>query len=103
MKMFFVRSRCSRLLLSLPFAFVGPVERCGLENFGSPWCAIDVGFQTFREKKTDKTFDDAEWMLTETRVAPECRDTAEPTRLCCGTLTDEHTYWATKEYMRTGY
>jgi hypothetical protein len=36
MKGFFARSRYSRLLLSLLFVFIGPVERCDLENFGSP-------------------------------------------------------------------
>jgi hypothetical protein len=29
------------------FAFVGPVERCGLENFGSPWHAVAADFQNF--------------------------------------------------------
>jgi hypothetical protein len=57
----------------------------------------------FEKRKTDKTFDDARWMLTITRVAPEHRDTTGPTHLCHGTLANEYTYWATKEYARTGY
>jgi hypothetical protein len=61
-------------------------------NSGSPCRTVAVGVQTFQKKKTDKTFDDVKWMLTIIRVAPECRDTARPTRLCRGTLADEHTY-----------
>jgi hypothetical protein len=29
------------------FAFVGPVEHCGLGNFGSPWHAVAADFQKF--------------------------------------------------------
>jgi hypothetical protein len=57
----------------------------------------------FKKRITDKTFDDAKWMLTITRVVPKCRDTAGPAHLCHGTLADKHTHWATKEYMRMGY
>jgi hypothetical protein len=35
MKRFLARSKHNRLLLSFLFVFVGPTERCGLENFGS--------------------------------------------------------------------
>jgi hypothetical protein len=94
--MFFARSRYSHLLLFFLFVFVGPTERCSLENFGGPWRVVAARFQTFHEKKTDETFDDAKWMLTITRVAPDCRDTTEHARLCRGTLADEHTYWGDK-------
>jgi hypothetical protein len=83
--MFFAWSRYSHLLLSFLFAFEGPSEHYGLENFSSPWLAVAVGFQTFQKKKIDETFDDAKWMLIITRVAPECRCTAGPARLCHGT------------------
>jgi hypothetical protein len=46
----------------------------------------------FKEKKTYKNFDDAKWMLTVTRVAPECQGTSGAAHLCHGTLADEHTY-----------
>jgi hypothetical protein len=36
-------------------------------------------------KKTSKTFDDARWILTIIRVAPDCRDIAEHARLRRGT------------------
>jgi hypothetical protein len=36
-----------------------------------------------------------------THVAPKCWDAAGPARPCRGTLADGHTYWVTKEYMRT--
>jgi hypothetical protein len=55
-----------------------------------------VGVQTFQKKKTDEIFYDVKWMLTITRVAPECWDTAKPTRLCCDTLADEDTYGGDK-------
>jgi hypothetical protein len=49
-------------------------------------------FKLFKKRKSDEIFYDAKWMLTITWVAPECRDTAEPTYLCRGTLANEHTY-----------
>jgi hypothetical protein len=91
MEKVFARSRYSRLVLSFLFVFVGPTERCGLENFGSPWCVVAMAVQTFQKKKTNETFKDVKWMLTITQVASECRDRAEPARLCCGTLADGHT------------
>jgi hypothetical protein len=33
------------------------------------------GYKLFKKSKTDKTFNDVRWMLTITRVAPECWDT----------------------------
>jgi hypothetical protein len=45
-----------RLLLSFLFVFVGPVERCDLENFSNPWRAVVVGVQTFRKKKIEEKF-----------------------------------------------
>jgi hypothetical protein len=38
------------------------------------------------KKETDKNFDDVRWVLTRTHVAPECRDTARPTRPYRGTI-----------------
>jgi hypothetical protein len=72
--------------------FVGLAERCGLEKFGTPWCAVAADFQTFQKKKTAKTFDDAKWMLTTTQIAPKCQGTAGLAHLCQGTLVGEHTY-----------
>jgi hypothetical protein len=36
-------------------------------------------------RKTNKTFDDARWMLTIIRVTTECQDTTGLARLCRGT------------------
>jgi hypothetical protein len=80
------KSRYSRILFDYLFVFVGPIERYSLKNFGSPWRAVATDFQTFRKKETNKKFDDVRWVLTGTRVAPECRDTARPTRPCRGTI-----------------
>jgi hypothetical protein len=102
MKWFFARSKYNCLLLSFLFVFVSPAERYSLENFGSPWCAVAVGFQTFQEKKIDKKYDDAKWMLTITWVAHECRHKAEPVRLCHGTLADEHIYQGDKRVHESG-
>jgi hypothetical protein len=33
------------------FVFVGPVERCSLENFSSVWHAATACVQTFQKKK----------------------------------------------------
>jgi hypothetical protein len=37
---------CSPLFVS-----IGLVERCSLENFGSPWHAAAMDFQTFENKQ----------------------------------------------------
>jgi hypothetical protein len=47
--------------------------------------ALDAWFcgpPYFLKKETKKTFDDVRWVLTITRVAPECRDTVGPACLC---------------------
>jgi hypothetical protein len=75
-------------LLSFLFAFVHPAEHCGLENFGSPWHAVDASFHTFRENKIDETFDDVKWLLTITQIAP----IVGHAHLCHGTLANVHTY-----------
>jgi hypothetical protein len=102
MKRFFARYGYSLLLLSFLFVFASPAKHCGLENFGSPWCAVATSFQTFRQKETNKIFDIAKLMLIITRVAPECRDTARSARLCDGTLVDEHTYRDDKRVHENG-
>jgi hypothetical protein len=56
-----------------------------------------------QNNKTDGTFDDALWVLTMARVAPECQGTARPARLCRGTLLMSILTCATKEYVKQGY
>jgi hypothetical protein len=80
------KSRYSHILFDYLFVFVDPIERYSLENFGSPWRAVATDFQTFRKKETNKKFDDVRWVLTGTRVAPECWDTTRPTHPCRGTI-----------------
>jgi hypothetical protein len=58
-------------LFAFPFAFVGPVECNDIENFGSHWHTIAADFQTFLNNNTNENFDDVQWMLTITQVAPE--------------------------------
>jgi hypothetical protein len=40
----FAKSRYSHLLFAFVFVLVGPAERCGLGNFGSPWRAVAADF-----------------------------------------------------------
>jgi hypothetical protein len=47
----FAKSRYDRLFSPL-FVFVGLVECCILENFGSPWCVTTTDFQSFGKKQT---------------------------------------------------
>jgi hypothetical protein len=47
----FTKSRYDSLLFTFLFVFVGPTEHCGLENFGSPYCATAEDFQTFEKHK----------------------------------------------------
>jgi hypothetical protein len=56
MKRFLAWSRYSCLLLSFFFVFVGPTERCDLENIGSPWHAVVAGAQTFQKKENKRIF-----------------------------------------------
>jgi hypothetical protein len=79
----FTKSRHGRLLSTFLFVFVSPAEHCSLENFSVPWRAIAMDFQTF--EKTNETFDDVRWILTITRVAPECRHIGGHARLRRGT------------------
>jgi hypothetical protein len=51
-------------MLSFLFVFVGPAERCDLENYGSPWHEVVVGVETFQKMKTNETFGDVKWMLS---------------------------------------
>jgi hypothetical protein len=96
MKRFFAWSKYIHLLLTFLFVYVGPAECYGLENFGSSWHVVAAGVQMFQKKKTYKTFDNAKWMLSTIRVAPECRDTGGHAHLCHGTLAVEHTYTGDK-------
>jgi hypothetical protein len=74
-------SRYDCLLFTFLFAFVDPIERCSLENFGGPWRTIGADLHTF-EKETNKTFDDARWTLTIIQVALEYRDADGHAQLC---------------------
>jgi hypothetical protein len=76
MKRSFARSRHNHPELSFLFALVGLVKRCGLENFGSLWCIVAVGIQTFQKKrKTGASFCRCGMDANPLWVAPECRDT----------------------------
>jgi hypothetical protein len=81
----FTKSKYGHLLFAFLFVFVGLIECYGLVNFGSPWHVVARDFQTFFKNETDETFDDTRWVLTMTRVAPECRDTTGASHLCRGT------------------
>jgi hypothetical protein len=39
------------LLFTFLFVFVGPIERCSLENFGGCWRAIAADLHTFKKMK----------------------------------------------------
>jgi hypothetical protein len=43
-------SRFDRLLFAFLFVFVGPAERCRLENFGGAWRTIAVNLRTFKKQ-----------------------------------------------------
>jgi hypothetical protein len=49
----FAKSRYDHLLFTFLVVFVSPTERCSLENFGGPWCAIAADLQTFEKKEVE--------------------------------------------------
>jgi hypothetical protein len=54
----------------------------------------------FEKREIDKTFDDARWVLTITRVVHECRDTSWPTGLYHDTWSMSILTDVTKGHMK---